>query len=95
MDYTISADEPGYYFTSECETAHKYGIEITGNVNTAGIAWDFGCVPLVPAPGNLYFRCHAVCQSADHGFLGLSHHLDLQLPCFSGLLLPGGLDACL
>ena len=56
MDYTISADEPGYYFTSECETAHKYGIELTGNVNTAGIAWDFGCVPLVPAPGKLLRR---------------------------------------
>ena len=56
MDYTISADEPGYYFTSECETAHKYGIKIMGNVNTAGIAWDFGCVPLVPAPGKLFKR---------------------------------------
>ena len=50
MDYTISAVEPGYYFTSECETAHKLGIPIQGNVNTAGIAWDFGCVPFVPVP---------------------------------------------
>ena len=50
MDYTISADEPGYYFRTECAEAHKLGIELNGNVNTAGIAWDFGCVPLVPAP---------------------------------------------
>ena len=56
MDYTISADEPGYYFTSECAEAHKHGIPITGNVNTAGIAWDFGCVPLVPAPEKILKR---------------------------------------
>lgn len=56
MDYTISADEPGYYFTSECAEAHKRGIRISGNVNTAGIAWDFGCVPLVPAPQKILKR---------------------------------------
>ena len=56
MDYTISADEPGYYFKTECAEAHKHGIRISGNVNTAGIAWDFGCVPLVPAPGKLLKR---------------------------------------
>ncbi|NMA19301.1 MAG: hypothetical protein GX927_01875 [Lentisphaerae bacterium] len=56
MDYTISADEPGYYFESECAEAHRQGIPITGNVNTAGIAWDFGCVPLVPAPEKLLTR---------------------------------------
>lgn len=56
MDYTISADEPGYYFSSECAEAHRLGISIQGNVNTAGIAWDFGCVPLVPAPQKLLKR---------------------------------------
>ena len=56
MDYTMSADEPGYYFTSECAEAHKHGITITGNVNTAGIAWDFGCIPLVPAPDKILKR---------------------------------------
>ena len=50
MDYTISAEDPGYYFKSEAEEAHKRGIRVQGNVNTAGIAWDFGCVPLVPVP---------------------------------------------
>lgn len=60
MDYTISADEPGFYFTSECAEAHKHGISITGNVNTAGIAWDFGCIPLVPAPGKLLKRNRAL-----------------------------------
>ncbi|MBR2911619.1 MAG: hypothetical protein IKC05_08400 [Lentisphaeria bacterium] len=56
MDYTMSADEPGYYFQSECEEAHKRGITVTGNVNTAGIAWDFGCIPLVPAPAKILKR---------------------------------------
>ena len=56
MDYTMSADEPGYYFMTECEEAHKNGITITGNVNTAGIGWDFGCVPLVPAPEKILKR---------------------------------------
>ncbi len=56
MDYTISADEPGFYFTSECEEAHKRGIMLNGNVNTTGIAWDFGCVPLVPAPEKILRR---------------------------------------
>ena len=50
MDYTVSTDGPGYYFTSECETAAKYGIPLQGNVNTAGIGWDFGTVPYVPVP---------------------------------------------
>lgn len=50
MDYTISADKPGYYFESEIKVAHALGIPIQGNVNTAGIGWDFGCVPWVPVP---------------------------------------------
>ena len=50
MDYTISTREPGYYFTSECETAHQYGISLQANTNTAGIGWDFGAVPYVPVP---------------------------------------------
>lgn len=56
MDYTISVLEPGYYFTSECGNASKLGIPIHGNVNTAGIGWDYGCVPYVPVPGRWLFR---------------------------------------
>ena len=50
MDYTVSTDGPGYYFTSECEVAAKYNVPLQGNVNTAGIGWDFGTVPYVPVP---------------------------------------------
>ena len=49
MDYSISAADPGYYFTSEVKAANAAGfrhIRVTGNL--AGITWDFGCVPFVP-----------------------------------------------
>ena len=72
MDYTISADEPGYYFTSECEEAHKHGIVVTGNVNTAGIGWDFGCVPLVPAPEKLLKRDLKLREAKEKW--GVEHH---------------------
>ena len=64
MDYTMSAEEPGYYFTSECEEAHRHGIKLTGNVNTAGIAWDFGCVPMVPAPEKILHRDRRLREAA-------------------------------
>ncbi len=50
MDYTISATEPGYYFSSECENAHATGHRISVTSNTIGATWDFGCVPYVPTP---------------------------------------------
>lgn len=68
MDYTISADQPGEYFVTECESAHRHGIPIEGNVNTAGVAWDFGCVPYVPAPHKLLTRLRRLRQAnADWG----------------------------
>ena len=51
MDYTISAAEPGYYFTSEAENAAALGIEkIRVTSNLAGTTWDFGAAPYVPVP---------------------------------------------
>lgn len=50
MDYTISATEPGYYFTSECAMAKELGIPLSATTNTAGATWDFGTVPYVPTP---------------------------------------------
>ncbi|MBO4345222.1 MAG: hypothetical protein J5833_05675 [Victivallales bacterium] len=63
MDYTISAQEPGYYFTSEAEAAHTHGIPIVGNVNTAGCSWDLGCIPYVPVPYR-WFRRSERCRQA-------------------------------
>ena len=51
MDYSISAAEPGYYFTSEAETAAALGIKnIRVTSNLAGLTWDFGAVPYIPVP---------------------------------------------
>lgn len=56
MDYSIAQDEPGYYFETESAVCKRLGIPVQGNVNTAGIAWDFGCVHSVPAPYKLLNR---------------------------------------
>lgn len=51
MDYSIFAEEPGFYFTSEVETAASLGIRnIRVTSNLAGTTWDFGCVPYAPVP---------------------------------------------
>jgi len=50
MDYTISEPEPGYYFLSEAEEAHRNGLSCAVISNTAGATWDFGTVPYVPVP---------------------------------------------
>ncbi len=50
MDYTISATEPGYYFSSEAKIAHELGLRIRATSNLAGATWDFGCTPYVPVP---------------------------------------------
>lgn len=51
MDYSISAADPGYYFTSEAEAAAELGIRhIRVTSNLAGASWDFGTVPYVPVP---------------------------------------------
>lgn len=65
MDYTISQDSPSAYFCSECAAACELGIRIEGNTNTAGVAWDFGCVPYVPSPRKLINRLRHVRAAHD------------------------------
>lgn len=51
MDYSISAAEPGFYFTSEAQAAHEVGIpHVRVTSNCAGATWDFGTIPYVPVP---------------------------------------------
>jgi len=64
-DYTISQEEPSMYFETECEACKENGIPVQGNVNTAGIAWDFGCVPYVPAPWKLLGRMRRLRRAHD------------------------------
>ena len=65
MDYTMSVSLPGEYFKTECAMAKKLGIPVQGNVNTTGIAWDFGCVPYVPAPYKLLERLRYLRRAHD------------------------------
>ena len=60
MDYTISEPEPGYYFESEAEEAHRHNIPLAVISNTAGTTWDFGTVPYVPVPFRWIRRLHAL-----------------------------------
>ena len=69
MDYSISAADPGYYFTSEAENAAELGfkhVRVTSNL--AGASWDFGSAPYAPVPfrwahrmevlKKYLFKCH-------------------------------------
>jgi len=60
MDYSISADEPGFYFSSEAKNAHELGIPLLATSNTAGMTWDFGCIPYVPVPQQWIRRFRAL-----------------------------------
>lgn len=50
VDYTLSFEGPGQYFTSEAEAAHERGIRLYTMANTGGLSWDIGVVPYEPAP---------------------------------------------
>ena len=60
MDYTISNTDGSFYFKTECENAHRLGIETIVTTNTAGLTWDFGCVPYVPTPYKWIERIRAL-----------------------------------
>ena len=50
MDYSLFADKPGDYFTSESRNAHSFGIKPFSTSNCAGSTWDFGDIPYLPTP---------------------------------------------
>lgn len=50
MDYTASVTEPGEYFQTEIEAAHRNGLPVRVCSNTGGLAWDVGCIPYLPVP---------------------------------------------
>ena len=50
VDYTISFEGPGRYFTSEAEAAHERSLRLYTMSNTAGLTWDFGVIPYEPVP---------------------------------------------
>ena len=77
LDYDAGASRPSYYFQTETAEAHRNGLLVSGNVNTAGVCWNFGCVPYVPAPRKFLERDLALRQAAfEDGVLShyCTHH---------------------
>lgn len=77
VDYTITFEGPGQYFSSEAQAAAERGIKLYTMSNTGGRTWDIGVIPFVPVPG-LWDRRHRALRKAkaDWGLSGLmeSHH---------------------
>lgn len=50
VDYTLSFEGPGSYFTSEAKAVKERNIPLYTMSNAAGLTWDFGVVPYEPTP---------------------------------------------
>lgn len=77
VDYTLSFEGPGEYFTSEAEIAHERGIRLYSMSNTGGLTWDIGVIPYEPMPYQWIKRYDALHSAREKwGLSGLmeSHH---------------------
>ena len=77
VDYTLSFEGPGEYFTSEAEIAHERGIRLYTMCNTGGLTWDIGVIPYEPAPYQWmkrYEGLHAARKKWGLSGLMESHH---------------------
>lgn len=77
VDYTISFEGPGKYFTSEAEAVHQRNIRLYTMSNTAGLTWDFGVIPYEPVPFQWARRYEALLKAnRDYNLTGLveAHH---------------------
>ncbi|MBU0476980.1 hypothetical protein KKC91_00210 [bacterium] len=77
MDYTISFEGPGKYFTSEAKAARERGIQLYAMSNTGGLTWDYGVIPYEPVPYQWARRYNGLLSAnKEWGLLGLmeSHH---------------------
>lgn len=50
VDYTLSFEGPGHYFTSEAEAVKQRNMPLYTMSNAAGLTWDFGVIPYEPVP---------------------------------------------
>lgn len=77
VDYTISFEGPGQYFSSEAKVAKERGLKLHTMSNTGGLTWDIGVIPYEPVPYQ-WAKRHAALLKAreDWGLSGLmeSHH---------------------
>ncbi|BBI36538.1 hypothetical protein [Cohnella abietis] len=77
VDYTISFEGPGQYFSSEAKVAKERGIKLYAMSNTGGLTWDIGVIPYQPVPYQWANRHDALLKAnEDWGLSGLmeSHH---------------------
>ncbi|NLC44061.1 MAG: hypothetical protein GX783_07230, partial [Clostridiales bacterium] len=77
VDYTISFEGPGKYFSSEAKVAKEKNMNLYTLSNSAGLTWDFGVVPYEPVPFQWVRRYDALLKAnKDYGLSGLveSHH---------------------
>ena len=76
-DYTVSYPGPGVYFTTEAKDCKEIGLEMMVTCNSAGITWDVGVAPYIPAPYQWIARHKALLEAYDKwGVNGTmdSHH---------------------
>ena len=77
VDYTLSFEGPGKYFSSEAKAAKERGIRLYAMANTGGLTWDFGVIPYEPMPHQWMKRYNALKKAhKDWGLCGImeSHH---------------------
>lgn len=77
VDYTLSFEGPGKYFTSEAEAVHARGMRLYTMSNAAGLTWDFGVIPYEPAPFQWARRYRALMDAHErYGLCGTvdAHH---------------------
>ncbi len=77
VDYTLSFEGPGHYFTSEAKAIKERNIPLYTQSNAAGMTWDFGVIPYEPVPFQWAKRYAALMDSHEkYGLCGTidAHH---------------------
>lgn len=77
VDYTLSFEGPGHYFTSEAKAVKQRNIPLYTMSNAAGMTWDFGVIPYEPVPFQWAKRYNALLEMNEkYGLCGTidAHH---------------------
>lgn len=77
VDYTLSFEGPGSYFTSEAKAIKQRNIPLYTQSNAAGMTWDFGVIPYEPVPFQWAKRYNALLDMHEkYGLCGTidAHH---------------------
>lgn len=77
VDYTLSFEGPGHYFTSEAKAVKQRNMPLYTMSNAAGMTWDFGVIPYEPVPMQWAKRYDALVDMHEkYGLCGTidAHH---------------------